>query len=94
MQAPSCVFPSLADDAHIMGPMNVITRAFDHLLTQLTLVGLKVKVSKCKFWNLLKIFPSMDIPQGCILITNGLSILVVLLGFQNFAPIFLDEVLS
>jgi hypothetical protein len=94
MQAPGCVFPSLADDMHIMGLMNEITRAFDHLLTQLTLVRLKVKVSKCKFWNLLGISPSMDIPQGRILITNGLSILGVLVGSQDFAPIFLDEALS
>jgi len=36
----------------------------------------------------------MDIPQGCILITNGLSILGMLVGFQEFASIFLDEALS
>jgi len=43
--APNYIFPSLTDDTHIMGPMNEITRTFDHLLTQLTLVGLRVKVS-------------------------------------------------
>jgi hypothetical protein len=31
--------------------MNEITHAFDHLLTQLALVGLRVKVAKCKLWN-------------------------------------------
>jgi hypothetical protein len=51
MQVPSCVFPSLANDIHIMGPMNEITCAFDHLSTQLALVGLRVKVLKCKLWN-------------------------------------------
>jgi hypothetical protein len=35
---PSCVFPSLANDIHIMGSMNEITHTFDHLLTQLALV--------------------------------------------------------
>jgi hypothetical protein len=39
------------DDTHIMGPMSDITRAFDHLSTQLTLVGLRVKMSKCKLWS-------------------------------------------
>jgi hypothetical protein len=48
MWAPIWVFPSLADDTHIVGPMNEIIRAFDHLSTQLALVGLKVKVLKCK----------------------------------------------
>jgi hypothetical protein len=56
-----CVFPSLANDTHIVGPMNEITRAFDNLLTQIALVGFKVKVSKCKFWSPLRIFLSIKI---------------------------------
>jgi hypothetical protein len=50
MQALNCIFPSLIDDTHIMGLMNEITYAFDHLSTELALVGLKVKVLKCKLW--------------------------------------------
>jgi hypothetical protein len=45
------IFPSLVDNTHIVGPMSEISRGFDHLSTQLTLVGFKVKVSKCKLWN-------------------------------------------
>ncbi len=37
-RAPIYVFPS------IMGPMSEIAHAFDHLLTHLTLIGLKVKM--------------------------------------------------
>ncbi len=62
MWAPNYVFPSLVDDTHIVGPMSEITCAFDHLLTQLALVGLKFKVSKCKLWSPLGIFPSIKIP--------------------------------
>ncbi len=32
-QAPNYVFPSLADDIHIVGPMNEITHTFDHVST-------------------------------------------------------------
>jgi len=92
-QAPSYVFPSLVDDIHIMGPMNKITHTFDHLLTQLTLVGLRVKVLKCKLWSPLGFFPSIEIPHGCTLVRDGLSILGVPVGFQNFATHFLDGVL-
>jgi hypothetical protein len=74
--------------------MNEITRAFDHLLTQLSLVGLKVKVSKCKLWNPLGIFPSIEILRGCTLVTYGLWILGVPMGSQDFATHLLDEVLS
>jgi len=81
------------DDTHIMGPMNELSYTFDHLSTQLTQVGLKVKVSKCKLWSLLGIFPCIEIPFGCILVTNGLCILGMLVGSQDFATHFLDEAL-
>jgi hypothetical protein len=48
-QAPNYLFPSLRNNIHIVGPMSEITYAFDHLLTQLALIGLRVKLSKCKF---------------------------------------------
>jgi len=50
-QTPNCVLPSLMDDTNIMGVMNEVVFTFDHLSTQLDLVRLKVKVSKCKLWN-------------------------------------------
>jgi hypothetical protein len=81
------------DDTHIMGPMNEIIRIFDHLLTQLAFVGLKVKMSKCKLWSPLGISPSIKIPQGCTLVTYGLHILGVQMGSQNFVMHFLNEVL-
>jgi hypothetical protein len=80
-------------DTHIVSPMSEITHAFDHLLTQLALVGLKVKVSKCKFWNPLRIFLGIKILQGYTLVRNGLCILSLLVGSQDFAMHFLDEVL-
>ncbi len=92
-RAPNYVFPSLTNNTHIMGPMSEITHAFDHLLTHLTLVGLKVKVSKCKLWNPSGISPSIKIPQGCTLVIYSIRILGVLVGFQDFVTHFLDEVL-
>jgi hypothetical protein len=74
-----------------MGPMNKIIPTFDHILTQLVLVKLKVKVSKCKFWSQ-RIFSSIEIFQNYILVTNGLHILGVPVGSQNFVMHFLDDV--
>jgi hypothetical protein len=74
--------------------MSEITYAFDHLLTQLVLVGLKVKVLKCKLWSPSRISPSIKIPQGYTLVSNGLCILGVPMDTQNFATHLLDEVLS
>jgi len=90
---PNYVFPSLTDNTHIMGPLSEITHAFDHLSTQLALVRLRVKVSKCKLWSPSWIFLGIKIFQACTLVTNGLCILGVQVGSQNFATHFLDEVL-
>jgi hypothetical protein len=61
MWAPSYVFPSLANDIDIVRPRNEIICAFDHLSTQLALVGLKVKMSKCKLWSPLRFSPGIEI---------------------------------
>jgi hypothetical protein len=79
--APYCVFPSLSDDTHIVGPMNEITCTFDHLSTQLTLVRFKVKVAKCKLWSPSRFSLCIKILQGCTLVTNGLCILDVPTSF-------------
>ncbi len=76
-----------------MGPFSEITCAFDHLSTQLALIGLKVKLLKCKLWSPSNIFPNIKIPHGYTLVTDGLRILGVLVGSQDFASHFLDEVL-
>jgi len=89
----NCVFPSLTDDTQIAGFMSEIISTFDHLSTQLTLVKLKVKVLKCKFWNPSGIFSSIKIPHGCTLVIDGLHILGVLMGSQDFVTHFLNEVL-
>ncbi len=51
-------------------------------------------MSKCKLWNPSGIFLSVEIPQGYTLVTNGLCILGVPIGFQDFSMNFLDKVLS
>jgi hypothetical protein len=89
---PHCVFPSLTNDTHIVGLLIEIIFSFDHLSTQLTLVGLRVKVSKCKLWSPWKIFSGIKIPQGHTLVIDGLHILGVSVGFCDFVKHFLDEV--
>jgi len=73
--------------------MNKIIPTFDHLLTQLTLVGLRVKLSKCKLWSPLGFSLSIEVLHGYSLVINGLCILGALVGFQNFVTHFLDQIL-
>jgi hypothetical protein len=51
-------------------------------------------VSKCKLWSSSGVSSGIKIPQGCILVINGLCILGVPLGFQIFAMHFSNEALS
>jgi hypothetical protein len=61
---------------------------FDHLSTQLALVGLRVKVLKRKLWSPLKVSQGIEILQGCILVRDGLHILGMLVGSYDFATHF------
>jgi hypothetical protein len=71
---------SLVDNTYIMGLMNEIVSTFDHLLTQLALVGLRAKISKCKLWSPSGILSNIKIPQGYTLVINGLCIFSVPMG--------------
>jgi len=64
-----------------MGLMNEIILAFDHLSTQLALIGFMVKVSKCKLWSPSRIFLDTYIPKGYTLVIDGLHILGVQVGY-------------
>jgi hypothetical protein len=79
--------------AHYQTLLKPITRApnyvFPSLGNDIHIMGLK-----CKLWNPLRIFPGIDILQGCNLIIYGLRILGVSKGFLDFFKHFLDEVLS
>ncbi len=79
------------DDINIVGPMNEVVFTFDHLLNQLALVWLRVKVSKCKLWNPLRTSSSADILHVYTLVTNDLHILGVQVGFKDFVTHFLGE---
>jgi hypothetical protein len=78
---PNYVFPSLANNIHIMGSMTKLSCTFDHLSAQLAQVGLRVKVSKYKCYYLSTIFLGIKILDDYILVTNGLHILGVSMGF-------------
>jgi len=40
---PSCLFPSIIDDAHIIGPPSVVSFAYEHLKTKLYVIGLFIQ---------------------------------------------------
>ncbi len=88
--APNCIFPSLTDTTHIVGPMNEITCTFDHLSTQLALVGLKVKVS-CDICGLhiVAACTSRNWPKHNHHICNYMRLFVICTYICTFLQLFL-----
>jgi hypothetical protein len=37
---PSCLFPSIADDIHIVGPLSIISSTYEHFQTELRVINL------------------------------------------------------
>jgi hypothetical protein len=37
---PFCLFPSIADDIHIVGPSLIVSFAYEHFQTKLLVIGL------------------------------------------------------
>ncbi len=74
----------------MVGLMNKVIPTFDHLSTHLVWVGFMVKVVKSKLWNPLRISVGVEIPYGCILVTNGLRISGVPMGFLRFCHTFFE----
>ncbi len=48
---PTCVFPSLVDDTHIVGPASTVVLAFLQLQKELSTVGPSVQPMKCVAWS-------------------------------------------
>ncbi len=49
--SPSCIFPLLVDDTHILGLTSFVPFSFDHFAFELTLMGLVVQPYKCITWS-------------------------------------------
>jgi hypothetical protein len=48
---PSYLFPSIADDTHIIGPFSIVSFAYEHFQTELHAIGLSNQPHKCATWS-------------------------------------------
>jgi hypothetical protein len=42
-QFPSCLFPSIIDDTHNIGPILIVSFAYEHSQTELHVIGLSIQ---------------------------------------------------
>eukprot|EP00850_Spirogloea_muscicola_P008654 SM000046S16435 [mRNA] locus=s46:794878:800281:+ [translate_table: standard] len=79
-QHPDLLFPSYADDTHIIGPPAEVMAAYPLLVRELDLMGLRVCPSKSVAWSPRGLPANLQLPHGCQTPANGLAILKVPIG--------------
>ncbi|KAL2650793.1 hypothetical protein R1flu_018921 [Riccia fluitans] len=94
LQHPNCIFPSYADDTHIVGPVDQVLLAFHTLQDQLASVGLTIQPAKCTAWSPHGLPPSLSLPKGFYVSTIGLRILGAPLGPDSFVQTYAVETLQ
>jgi hypothetical protein len=47
----SYLFPSIADDIHIISPFSIVSFAYEHFQTELHVIGLSIQPHKCVTWS-------------------------------------------
>jgi hypothetical protein len=48
---PSCLFPSIVDDIHIICPSFIISSTYEHFQTELCAIVLSIQPHKCVAWS-------------------------------------------
>jgi hypothetical protein len=48
---PSCLFLSIADDIHIIGPLSIVSCAYEHFKIQFRAIGFYIQPHKCVVWS-------------------------------------------
>jgi hypothetical protein len=77
-QFESCMFPSFADDTHIVGPLHDVLAAFEAFCLKLVEIGLEVNLGKCRLY-----VPGGERvagPEGVRIEEGGLEVLGVPVG--------------
>ncbi|KAL2635415.1 hypothetical protein R1flu_006894 [Riccia fluitans] len=91
---PLCLFPSLADDTHIVGPPEAVVPAFHTLEGHLSAVGLTVQPTKCAAWSPSGLSSSLSLPPGFSLPSAGLRVLGAPIGSDSFQASFVRDALE
>jgi hypothetical protein len=60
---PSCLFPSIVNDTHIIGPLFIVLFAYEHFQTKLHVIGLSIQLHKCVARSPCGLLPDFNTPS-------------------------------
>lgn len=90
---PTCLFPSLSDDTHIIGPPADILAALSTLTSELALLGLRVQPQKCLGWSPSGLPSDFVLPPGFVCPSDGIRVLGSPVGTESFCSTFISDTL-
>jgi len=91
---PSCLFPFVTYDIHIIGPTLIVSQVFHHYFFELDLVSLAIQPYKCVVWFPSRLPLRFLPPSSFYTPIKGIRVLGVLLGSISFTSYFLRDVLD
>jgi hypothetical protein len=59
----SSLFPSIAYDTHIIGPLFIVSFAYEHFQIELHVIGLSTQFHKCLAWSPFSLLFDFNIPS-------------------------------
>jgi hypothetical protein len=83
----SCLFPSIVDDSHIIGPFLIELSGYEHFQTKFRAIFLNIQLQKFVAWSPFGLPPNFNTPS------KGIKISGVLLGNSTFTSSFIKDVL-
>jgi hypothetical protein len=57
----SCLFLSIIDDTHIIGPPSIVSFTYEHFQTKLYVISLSIQLQKCVAWSPSNLPPDFNI---------------------------------
>jgi hypothetical protein len=60
---PSCLFPSITNDTHIISPLSIVSSTYEHFQTKLCATSLSIQPQKCVAWSPFNLPPNFNTPS-------------------------------
>ncbi len=91
---PSCLFPSIADDIHMISPLSIVSCTYEHFQIEFHVMSLCIQPYKCVAWSPFGLSPNFNTPSHFTTPFEGIRILEVPLGTLTFTSSFVKDALQ
>jgi len=88
---PSCLFPSIVDDTHIIGPPSIVSYVYEHFQTKFHVIGFSIQLQKCVAWSPFSLSLDFNTPSQFTTLFEGIKVLGVLSSTLTFTSFFIKD---